>query len=82
MNANTTRDRFDAARERHRILRSATDRELLDELKRRKGLCAEAGCREKAWHGREYCLWHPTLQLAPRTGRRTARPPMVERAVS
>ncbi len=64
MNANTTRDRFDAARERRRILRWATDRELLDELERRNGRCAEPGCRERAWHGREYCLWHPRLELA------------------
>ena len=65
MNANTTEHRHEGASERRSVLRRASDRELLGELNRRNGRCAQFGCEESAWHDSEFCLWHPTLQLAP-----------------
>lgn len=63
MDARTSENRYEG-RERRQALRRASDRELIAELNRRTGRCAEIGCNEKAWHGSEYCIWHPRLKLA------------------
>ena len=76
MNASPAENRFEGPRDRRKRLRRSSDREMLAQLNREQGRCAERGCEEKVWFGSEFCIWHPKLRLARQTEAGCSQPSM------
>ena len=74
MNESTADSRFEGPRDRRKRLRRSSDREMLAQLSREKGCCAEIGCHESVWLGSRFCIWHPRLRLARQTETRRSQP--------